>query len=306
MIYDVVIIGAGPAGCAAGMYVGRARLRAAVIEQFSTGGQLLNYHRVENYPGFPDGIDAFELSDRFVKHMEVFGVEKINATVEGINNVQEKIKKIVTSAGVIETKSIIIASGATPKKLNVPGEKEFTGKGVSYCAVCDGPFYRDQDVVVVGGGDSALEEALYLTRFASRVFLVHRRDRFRATKILQDRVAENSKITTVMNTTVSEIAGGNEGVQKITLFNKSNQETSELPTKGVFIFIGLEPNTSFLPKEIKVNEQGFIITDERMQTSVEGVFAAGDVRVKPLRQIVTAVSDGAVAAFSASQYVESL
>jgi thioredoxin reductase (NADPH) len=306
MIYDVVIIGAGPAGCAAGMYVGRARLRVAVIEQFSAGGQLLNYHRVENYPGFPDGIDTFELSDRFVKHMEVFGIEKINATVEGINNVQEKIKKIVTSAGVIETKSIIIASGATPKKLNVPGEKEFTGKGVSYCAVCDGPFYRDQDVVVVGGGDSALEEALYLTRFASRVFLVHRRDRFRATKILQDRVAENSKITTVMNTTVSEIAGGNEGVQKITLFNKSNQETSELPTKGVFIFIGLEPNTSFLPKEIKVNEQGFIITDERMQTSVEGVFAAGDVRVKPLRQIVTAVSDGAVAAFSASQYVESL
>jgi thioredoxin reductase (NADPH) len=305
MIYDVVIIGAGPAGCAAGMYVGRARLRAAVIEQFSAGGQLLNYYRVENYPGFPEGIDAFELSDRFVKHMEVFGVERINATVEGIDNVQEKIKKITTSAGVIETKSIIIASGATPKKLNVPGEKEFTGKGVSYCAVCDGPFYRDQDVVVVGGGDSALEEALYLTRFASKVFLVHRRDRFRATKILQDRVAENGKIATVMNSTVSEISGGNEGVQKITLFNKANQETSELPIKGVFVFVGLEPNTSFLPKEVKVNEQGFIITDERMQTSVEGVFAAGDVRVKPLRQIVTAVSDGAIAAFSASQYVES-
>jgi len=305
MIYDVVIIGAGPAGCAAGMYVGRARLRAAVIEQFSAGGQLLNYYRVENYPGFPEGIDAFELSDRFVKHMEVFGVERINATVEGIDNVQEKIKKITTSAGVIETKSIIIASGATPKKLNVPGEKEFTGKGVSYCAVCDGPFYRDQDVVVVGGGDSALEEALYLTRFASKVFLVHRRDRFRATKILQDRVAENGKIATVMNSTVSEISGGNEGVQKITLFNKANQETSELQIKGVFVFVGLEPNTSFLPKEVKVNEQGFIITDERMQTSVEGVFAAGDVRVKPLRQIVTAVSDGAIAAFSASQYVES-
>jgi len=305
MIYDVVIIGAGPAGCAAGMYVGRARLRAAVIEQFSAGGQLLNYYRVENYPGFPEGIDAFELSDRFVKHMEVFGVERINATVEGIDNVQEKIKKITTSAGVIETKSIIIASGATPKKLNVPGEKEFTGKGVSYCAVCDGPFYRDQDVVVVGGGDSALEEALYLTRFASKVFLVHRRDRFRATKILQDRVAENGKIATVMNSTVSEISGGNEGVQKITLFNKANQEISELPIKGVFVFVGLEPNTSFLPKEVKVNEQGFIITDERMQTSVEGVFAAGDVRVKPLRQIVTAVSDGAIAAFSASQYVES-
>jgi len=287
------------------MYVGRARLRAAVIEQFSAGGQLLNYYRVENYPGFPEGIDAFELSDRFVKHMEVFGVERINATVEGIDNVQEKIKKITTSAGVIETKSIIIASGATPKKLNVPGEKEFTGKGVSYCAVCDGPFYRDQDVVVVGGGDSALEEALYLTRFASKVFLVHRRDRFRATKILQDRVAENGKIATVMNSTVSEISGGNEGVQKITLFNKANQETSELPIKGVFVFVGLEPNTSFLPKEVKVNEQGFIITDERMQTSVEGVFAAGDVRVKPLRQIVTAVSDGAIAAFSASQYVES-
>ncbi|MEJ5301358.1 MAG: thioredoxin-disulfide reductase [Thermodesulforhabdaceae bacterium] len=306
MIYDVAIVGAGPAGCAAGMYAGRARLRAVVIERLSPGGQLLNYSKVENYPGFAEGIETFELSERFAKHMEIFGVERITATLEGIENIQEKIKRVVTSAGVIETKSIIIASGATPKKLNVPGEREFTGKGVSYCAVCDGPFYRGQDVVVVGGGDSALEEALYLTRFASKVFLVHRRDQFRAAKILQDRVSESDKIITVMNTTVNEIKGGGEGVQKISLFDKTNQKTYELEARGVFIFVGLEPNTSFIPKDIRVDEQGFIITDDRMQTSVEGVFAAGDVRSKPLRQIVTAVSDGAVAAFSASQYVEHL
>lgn len=306
MLYDVVIIGAGPAGCAAGMYAGRARLRVLVIEQISPGGQLLNYSRVENYPGFPEGIDAFELSDRFAKHMDLFGAERISATVQGIENYREKIKSVITSSGVIETKAIIIASGATPRKLDVPGEKEFTGKGVSYCAVCDGPFFRGQDVAVVGGGDSALEEALYLTRFASRVFLIHRRDQFRATRILQDRVTENIKITPVMNSTVSEIKGGDEGVQRISIYDKVSDKTSELGVKGIFIFVGLEPNTSFLPKEVDVDKQGFIITDDRMQTSIKGIFAAGDVRSKPLRQIVTAVNDGAVAAVSASQYLEEI
>ncbi|MGC8718566.1 MAG: thioredoxin-disulfide reductase [Thermodesulforhabdaceae bacterium] len=306
MIYDVVIIGAGPAGCAAGIYAGRARLRALVIEQISPGGQLLNYSRVENYPGFPEGIDAFELSDRFAKHMDLFGVERLTATVNAIENCHEKIKRVITPSGTIETKTVIIASGATPRKLDIPGEKEFTGKGVSYCAVCDGPFFRDQDVAVVGGGDSALEEALYLTRFASRVYLIHRRDRFRATQIIQDRVAENIKITPIMNSTVSEIKGGIDGVQKIGIYNKINGATSELDVRGIFIFVGLEPNTSFVPKEVKTDSQGFIITDERMQTSVKGIFAAGDVRSKPLRQVVTAVNDGAVAAFSASQYLEEL
>lgn len=306
MLYDVVIIGAGPAGCAAGMYAGRARLRVLVIEQISPGGQLLNYSRVENYPGFPEGIDAFELSDRFAKHMDLFGAERISATVQGIENYREKIKSVITSSGVIETRAIIIASGATPRKLDVPGEKEFTGKGVSYCAVCDGPFFRGQDVAVVGGGDSALEEALYLTRFASRVFLIHRRDQFRATRILQDRVTENIKITPVMNSTVSEIKGGDEGVQIISIYDKVSDKTSELGVKGIFIFVGLEPNTSFLPKEVDVDKQGFIITDDRMQTSIKGIFAAGDVRSKPLRQIVTAVNDGAVAAVSASQYLEEI
>ncbi|MCX7823105.1 MAG: thioredoxin-disulfide reductase [Syntrophobacterales bacterium] len=306
MIYDLVIIGAGPAGCSAGIYAGRARLKVVVIEQLSPGGQLLSYSRVENYPGFPEGIDAFELSDRFAKHMDLFGAERISATVESIENHREKIKKVITSVGSIETKAIIIASGAVPKKLDIPGEKEFIGKGVSYCAVCDGPFFRDQDVAVVGGGDSALEEALYLTRFASRVFLVHRRDQFRAAQILQDRVASNDKITRIMNTTLSKIRGGSGGVETISLYNKLRHETLELPVKGVFIFVGLEPNISFLPKDVKLDSNGFIITDERMQTSVEGIFAAGDVRSKLLRQIVTAVSDGAMAAFSAQQYLELL
>lgn len=304
MIYDLVIIGAGPAGCTAGMYAGRARLKVIVVEQISPGGQLLNYSRVENYPGFPEGIDTFELVDRFTKHMDLFGAERISAIVESIESPKEKIKKVVTSAGPIETRAIIIASGATPKKLDIPGEKEFTGKGVSYCAVCDGPFFRDQDVAVVGGGDSALEEALYLTRFASRVFLVHRRDQFRATQILQDRVLENRKITTIMNTVVSEIKGGAGGVETINLYNRTSHETSELPVKGIFIFIGLEPNVAFLPKDLKLDDKGFIITDENMQTSIEGIFAAGDVRSKSLRQIVTAVSDGAMAAYFAQQYIE--
>lgn len=306
MLYDLVIIGAGPAGCTAGMYAGRARLKVTVIEQISPGGQLLNYSKVENYPGFPEGIDAFELSDRFTKQMDLFGAERINATVETIENHHNKIKHVITSSGPVETKAIIVASGATPRKLNIPGEKEFTGRGVSYCAVCDGPFFRGQDVAVIGGGDSALEEAIYLTRFASRVFIIHRRDQFRATKILQDRVAENSKITPVVNTVVKEIKGGSEGVETISLFDRSKEKFSELPVRGIFIFIGLEPNVSFLPKDVKVDNRGFIVTDEYMQTSVQGIFAAGDVRSKPLRQIVTAVSDGAVAAFSAQQYLEHL
>ncbi len=304
MRYDVVIIGAGPAGCVAGLYAGRARLKTLVLEKLGEGGQLLNYSKVENYPGFPEGIEAFQLASRFSEQMKLFGAELANKTVLAIKDIDKKIKKVITDKEEIEAKAIIIATGATPKSLGVKGEKEYLGKGVSFCAVCDGPFFRDQDVAVVGGGDSALEEALYLTKFARRVFLIHRRDKFRATKVLQDKVAQTPTISVVLNTVVKEIVGGQDAVEGLVLHNLKEDKYSELPVKGVFLFIGMEPNTGFLPEDIKKDEQGFIITNERMETSVRGVYAAGDVRSKPLRQIVTAVSDGAIAAFSANQYIE--
>lgn len=302
-IYDVVIIGSGPAGCAAGIYAARARMRTLLVERFAPGGQLLNYEKVENYPGFVEPIEAFELARRFNDHVDSFGVERLQAEVTGLE-VQGAVKEVITDRGTYAAKTIIIASGATPRALGVRGEREFIGTGVSYCGVCDAPFFREQDVAVVGGGDTAVEEAVYLSRFARKVYLIHRRDKLRAAMVLQERARSNEKISILWNTEVREIRGDKGGVEEIVLYSKSDSREYSLSVRGVFIFVGLNPNVSFVPPAVGRDEGGFIVTDEFMRTSVPGVFAAGDVRSKPLRQIVTAVSDGAIAAYSASFYIE--
>jgi len=302
-IRDIVIIGGGPAGLTAGLYAARARLDAVLLEQMGFGGQLLTYERVENYPGFPEGIGAFGLAELISAQALRFGLQVRNAEVRELD-LTGKIKKIILSNDVIETKTVVIAAGASPNKLGVGGETELTGKGVSYCAVCDAPFYRNQDVAVVGGGDTAIEEALYLTKFASRVYVVHRRERLRATSIIQEKAFQNEKISFILCKTVTDIGGGAEGVRELRLCDVKSMEQTQLPVTGVFIFVGIKPNSHFIPLEVSRNNSGFIYTDQEMATSVPGVFAAGDVRAKELRQIVTAVGDGATAAFNAGRYIE--
>jgi len=302
-LYDTIIIGSGPAGCSAGIYARRAKLRTLLIERFAPGGKLLNYERVENYPGFPEPIAAFELAKRFNDHVDAFGVERLSAEVQQLD-VSGPVKRVITSEATLETKTIIIASGAAPKTLGVSGEREFEGRGVSYCAVCDAPFFRDQDVAVVGGGDAAVEEAMYLTRFANRVYLIHRRDKLRAAQDLQDRLLNNDKVDVIWNTVVQEIHGGEGGVEGLKLYNKKDDREFNLSVQGIFVFVGFSPNTHFVPAAIGTDEKGFVITNENMETSVMGVYAAGDVRSKNLRQIVTATSDGAIAAVSAHRYID--
>ncbi len=302
-IRDMVIIGGGPAGLTAGLYAARARLDAVLLEQMGFGGQLLTYEKVDNYPGFPEGIGAFGLSELISAQALRFGLRTSSAEVRGLD-LGGKIKKVILSNGEIAAKTVIIASGASPNKLKVKGETEFTGRGVSYCAVCDAPFYRDQEVAVVGGGDTAIEEALYLTKFAGRVHIVHRRDRLRATPVIQEKAFQNEKISFILCKVVSEIVGTEQGVEALSLQDVKSSENSTLPVTGVFVFVGIKPNSGFIPPEIARDSCGFILTDQEMAASIPGVFAAGDIRSKALRQIVTAVGDGATAAFNAGRYIE--
>jgi thioredoxin reductase (NADPH) len=304
-IRDMVIIGGGPAGLTAGLYAARARLDAVLLEQMGFGGQLLTYEKVENYPGFPEGIGAYGLAELISAQALRFGLQVRNAEVRGLD-LSGKIKKVLLSDGIIEAKTIVIASGASPNKLGAKGEIELTGKGVSYCAVCDAPFFRNQDIAVVGGGDTAIEEALYLTKFASRVHIVHRRERLRATPVIQEKAFQNEKISFILCKTVTDIDGGPEGVRGLKLCDVKSTEETELPVTGVFIFVGIKPNSGFIPLEISRDPSGFLYTDQEMATSVPGVFAAGDIRAKQLRQIVTAVGDGATAAFNAGRYIENI
>ncbi len=299
---DLIIIGAGPAGLTAGIYAVRAGLKTRLFEKGVPGGQAVNTDFVENYPGFPEGISGFELMDRMRRQAEVLGVMIENREVKGLH-VSGNIKKIDTDQGELESKAVIIASGSTPRRLGIKGEEELIGKGVSFCATCDGPFFRNQEVAVIGGGDSAVQEAIYLTRFAKKVHLIHRRDKLRATKVLQERAFKQEGINFIWNTVPMTILG-KDRVDGLELKNLKDETFSCLPVNGVFVFIGLVPNTSFLDSNIKRDEAGFIATDERMQTSVPGVYAAGDVRSKRLRQISTAVGDGALASFSAATYIE--
>lgn len=306
-MYDVIIIGGGPAGMSAAIYAARARLKTALIEKAGCGGQIAITDHLENYPGFEEGINGFELAVKMEKQARTFGTEIVYGEVASMQ-LSDKTKKIVlTNNKEYESKTVIIASGANFRKLGCPGEKEFIGKGVSYCATCDGPFFRNKEIAVVGGGDSALQEALYLTKFASKVNLIHRRSEFRAAKILQEKVFAESKINIIYDSVVEEIIGNPvTSVESVKLKNVKTGEFSQCAVNGIFVFVGWLPNTAFLKDSgIKLNDNGYIITDDNMKTSVEGVFACGDVREKILRQVVTACGDGAVAAISAQHYIES-
>jgi len=302
MVWDVVIVGAGPAGLASAIYAGRSQLNTVVLDRMP-GGQLLITEFIENYPGFHEGITGFELSEKFRQHAEKFGAKlEVGKSVNSVE-LDGELFVLKCDDGEFKGRTLIWAAGSTPRKLGVPGEAEFLGRGVSYCAVCDGAFFKDRIVAVVGGGDSALEEALYLTKFAKKVYLIHRRDKFRAVKIIQERVRKNEKIEPLLNKVVVSI-NGKDFVESLTLKDTVTGETSELPVDGVFIFIGNEPNVSPVIHLVDTTEQGFIITDEEMKTKTPGLFAAGDVRYKPLKQVITAASDGAVAAMSATRFLE--
>jgi thioredoxin reductase (NADPH) len=304
VIYDVVIIGAGPAGLTAAVYTSRADLKTLMIERGVPGGQMMNTEEVENYPGF-DSILGPELSNKMFEHAKKFGAEYAYGDIKEIIDGKE-YKTIVAGNKEYKARAVIISTGAEYKKLGVPGEQEFGGRGVSYCAVCDGAFFRDRELIVVGGGDSAVEEGVYLTRFASKVTIVHRRDTLRAQKILQQRAFDNPKIDFIWDTEVKEIHGTNGKVSSVTLYNKKENKTYEKNVDGVFIYIGMVPLSGPFQSLGITNENGYIETNEKMETKIPGIFAAGDVREKDLRQIVTATGDGSIAAQSAQHYVENL
>ncbi|GHT04565.1 thioredoxin reductase [Endomicrobiia bacterium] len=302
MIYDVIIIGGGPAGLSAAIYASRARLKTLIIEKTGCGGQMTTTDLLENYPGFNGGINGFELAVKLEKQARDFGAEIIYDEVGAIE--QGLSKKVITANSAYETKTVIIAAGTYAKKMNIPGESEFMGRGVSFCAVCDAPFYRDKNVLVVGGGDSAIEEAAYISKFAKNVTVVHRRDKLRAAKILQERMKLHPNISVIYDSVPKEIFGS-DSVEKVTITNVKTNESKDLIIDGVFVFTGLIPNTLFL-SGVALDKTGYIITDEDMNTSSTGIFACGDIRKKQLRQVVTAASDGAQAAVSAQRCIENL
>ena len=305
-VYDVIIIGGGPAGLTAGIYTARARLSAILIEKLAIGGQASLTDRIENYPGFVGGVSGPELVQNIEEQAKSFGMRIVSGEVTRIDPGDEgDIKEVFVDEEPEPYRclSIIIAAGNEQKRLGVPGEKEFIGKGVSYCATCDGGFFKDLDIAVVGGGDVALEEGIFLTRFAKKIYIIHRRDRLRATKILQERAFSNNKIELVLDSVVDEIFGQTT-VDGVKVRNLKTGEGKALEVNGVFVFIGWTPSFSFVGDIVKRSEDGYIIVDKEMRTSREGIFACGDCCKKDLRQIVTACGDGATAAYSAQHYVE--
>lgn len=302
-IYDVVIVGAGPAGMTAAVYASRANLSTLMLERGMPGGQMANTEEVENFPGF-DYITGPELSNKMFEHAQKFGGEYKYGDIKDVE-VDGDIKIIKTTSEEIHARTLIIATGAEHKKIGIPGEEELAGRGVSYCAICDGAFFKEKHLVVIGGGDSAVEEGMFLTKFASKVTIIHRRDKLRAQKILQDRAFNNEKIDFIWNTEIEKINGEGK-VSSVTLKNNETDEVYDLDADGVFIYIGMKPLTDPFKDLGILNEEGYIDANDEMETSQKGVFAAGDVRVKTLRQIVTATGDGSIAAQNASEYLETL
>lgn len=300
--FDTIILGGGPAGLSAAIYASRGAVSTAIVDLNMLGGQPSNYLELENYPGF-QVIGGYDLMEKFEEHADKFGVKKF--PMQEIQSVDLKTKTIVTNEYEFKAKTIIIATGAQPMKLGVPGEKEFVGRGVSYCAVCDGAFYKNKVVAVVGGGNAAVEEAMYLTKFADKVYVIHRRNELRADKIVQERAFKNDKIEFIWDSVVKEIKGDNL-VNTAVLENVKTKEISNLSVNGVFPYIGMTPNVENISGQLQQDARGFIVTDETMATSVEGVFAVGDVRTTPLRQVITAAADGAIGAVYAVKYLESL
>ena len=299
-MYDTLIIGAGPAGMTAALYAARSNLKVALLEAGIPGGQMNNTSDIENYPGYAN-ISGPELAEKMFEPLEALGVEHLFGRVENIVD-QGSYKEITTDDGLLQAKTVIIATGSNHRLLGVPGEEELNSRGVSYCAVCDGAFFRDEDLMVVGGGDSAVEEAIFLTQFAKSVTIVHRRDALRAQKVLQDRAFANEKIHFAWNTVVEEIKGDNR-VTSLVLKDVQTGEVREQVAGGVFIYVGLDPVSDFAKDLGILDDQGWVITDDHMKTSMPGVFAVGDVRQKDLRQVTTAVGDGAVAGQEAYKYI---
>lgn len=307
-VRDLVIVGAGPAGLAAGIYSGRARMNAILVEKLCPGGQVLVAERIENFPGFPSGVKGPELADYMLKQAKNTGLEVMTAEVTGIelkNKGGGPFSVVFSDGKRVDSHSLIAATGARWNTLGIPGESELSGRGVSYCATCDGPLFRNKDVAVIGGGDTALEDALFLTRFANKVTIVHRRDRLRAAKILQERAFANKRIELCLNSVAVEVAGKGK-VDGLKVRDVVTGAEKVLKTDGVFVLIGITPNSEIFKDILKLDEKGYIIADDEMRTSVDGIFACGDVRKKGLRQVVTAVGEGAVAAMSALHYVERL
>ncbi|MCO1600276.1 thioredoxin-disulfide reductase [Desulfosporosinus nitroreducens] len=300
-MYDVIIVGAGPAGLTAGIYTARGGLKTAVVELAMPGGQAASTENIENYPGFPDGINGYELMNLFHRQALSFGVEFIFEEVQKLE-LKEAVKKIHTTGQVLEARSIIITAGSKPRLLGVPGEDNFRGSGVSYCATCDGAFFKGKKVVVVGGGDAAIEEGAYLTKFAEEVTIVHRRAGFRASQIVLNRAKDNPKIRFELNAVVEEILGSNH-VEGVRVRNVLSNETRNIPADGVFIYVGTDPNAQFIDEEIETDDRGYILTDALLQTNIKGVYAAGDIRNTPLRQVATAVGDGALAGVEVEKYL---
>ena len=299
-MYDTIIIGAGPAGMTAALYAARSNLKVALIEGGLPGGQMNNTSDIENYPGYAN-ISGPELAEKMFEPLENLGVEHLYGFVKNIEN-HGDVKKVITDDEEFETRTVIVATGSKHRLLGVPGEEELNSRGVSYCAVCDGAFFRDQDLLVVGGGDSAVEEAIFLTQFAKSVTIVHRRDELRAQKVLQDRAFANDKINFIWDSVVKEIKGENR-VESVVIENVKTGQVTEQAFGGVFIYVGLDPVSDFV-QELQIRDQaGWIVTDDHMKTSVAGVFAVGDVRQKNLRQVTTAVGDGAIAGQEAYKYI---
>lgn len=300
--YDVIIIGGGPAGLSAGIYSARNNLKTLILEKEIIGGQISKTDFVDDYPGFPEGVDPQTLINRFEEHARKFGSKILFEEVKEIN-LNGKYKIVKTFSNEYKTKALIIATGVRYKELNVPGEKKFMGKGVSYCAVCDGPLFREKDMVVIGGRYAAVKEAIYLTRFAKKVYLIHDEDKLRVAKIYLEKLSKNPKIEILLERRIKEIYG-KEKVEGITFENIKTKEIQKLPCSAVFVYIGFVPNTEFLRGIVKLDPQGAVVVNEKMETNVPGIYAAGDVRIYSFRQIVTAASDGVTAAISAESYIE--
>jgi thioredoxin reductase (NADPH) len=303
--YDLVIIGAGPAGMTAALYAGRSMLRAILLERGEPGGELLNTEMIEDYPGF-EHVLGRDLAEKFRDHAAKFGIEiRTGVGVTAVRKLPDESFEILCDNGdVYRSSSVILTAGGTPVKLGIPGELEFAGKGVSYCAICDGAFFRGHTIAVVGGGDAAVEEADFLTRYAEKVYLIHRRNKLRAAKIAQQRAMENPKIEIIWDTVVDEVHGDAQGlVNRISMRNVHSGVRSELPVTGFFVFIGFRPNTGLIEGHVEHDDLGYLKTDDRMMTSIPGLFAAGDVRAQLTRQITTAVGDATTALIAAEKYL---
>jgi thioredoxin reductase (NADPH) len=301
--YEVIIVGGGPAGLTAGLYCKRAALKTILFEKGMPGGQIAISKDVENYPGL-EAITGFDLAEKMLHHVRTFGLDVVQQEIVSVSAGRDRHSVRLATGEVFESDALILAAGGSVRKLGIPGEAEYLGSGVSYCATCDGFFFRDKTVVVVGGGDTAVEEALYLAKLTRKVYLVHRRNSLRAGKLLQNRLISDPRITVIWNTVITEIKGDGKTVEAVLYEDADTGEKGEFPTDGVFIFVGYSPNNKLIPLEVRMNEQGFVITDDKCATNVPGIFAAGDLRQKFANQIVVAAADGCIAALAAAHYVE--